>query len=48
MGTKAIFASDGILENGGFKRSEREGHIIAEKDKETNARKVSEDVPHRI
>ena len=48
VGAKAIFASDGILENGGFKRSEREGHITAEKDKEANARKVSEDVPHRI
>ena len=37
MGTKAVFASDGIFEEESFKRCESKGHVAAEEDKETDA-----------
>ena len=46
VGTEAIFARDGVFENGGFERSESERHVTAKENKEADAGKIGENMPH--
>ena len=48
MGTKAILASDRVFKNRGFEWGKRKRHVAAEENKETDTRKVGENMPHRI
>ena len=47
VGTEAIFARDGVFENGSFEWGEGESHITAEENEEADAREIGEEVPHR-
>ena len=46
MSAEAIFAGDGIFEDGGLEWSEGKRHVAAKENKETNAREIGKGMPH--
>lgn len=46
MSAEAIFARDGVFENGGFERSEGECHVATEENEEADTGKIGKGVPH--
>ena len=46
VSAETVFAGDGVFEDGGFERSESERHVTAKENKEADAGKISENMPH--